>query len=255
MAKKQKSGEVIARVKQARLTKHLDEVEQTIRRWITELNAPEPFYWSESEESESFGRLPTTGPRGRSVEEIRLERWKSWACHSVYVPYSEEDADTKHILRRHLRSRALWRYHAEWERALNRIWQLATPLCERAGKMLAEKSGGKQLTEDYKGLALRDAFAFTLGQQPTKTYSQRGTRGVWYDDILIEKTASAEQKDAISQEHWQMMSELGRSKEMVDLAQEWQKTLALQEKIEGLTKKALKSSDFLNPCQFCRRLW
>ncbi|GAI23265.1 unnamed protein product, partial [marine sediment metagenome] len=72
---------------------------------------------------------------------------------------------------------------------------------------------------------------------------------------VIEKTANAEQVNGVGEEHWQMISELGESKEMLELAQEWQRVLALQEKMIELVQKAIESSDILYPCQFCRRLW
>jgi hypothetical protein len=42
---------------------------------------------------------------------------------------------------------------------------------------------------------------------------------------------------------------------MLELAREWQQVLDLQKKMRELAEKAIKSSDILYPCQFCRRLW
>jgi len=204
----------------------------------------------------------------------RLEPWKLWACRSVYVPPVEQDTVSNHILRKHLRKRALWRYHTEWEQRLNRIRELGDPICERATEMENERAKGRKLTEDYKAGALLGALDLALGHTPEKSYSpkvqglsyieSRGipeklrsprVQGVYYGDLLIEKTANAEQVNGVGEEHWQMISELGESKEMLELAQEWQRVLALQEKMIELGQKAIKSSDILYPCQFCRRLW
>jgi hypothetical protein len=258
MAKGKKSEEALAQVKRDRLNKHLNEVEELIERWITELAAPSPFYWQESEESQRFlssgaGALPT-----RTGEYLRLQPWKLWACRSVYVPPLEQDTASNHILRKHLRKRALWRYHSEWEQRLNRIRELGAPICERATeieKIEKARAVGKELTEDYKAIALQVALEQALGHAPEKLYSQRAFRGVCYGEVVIEKSANAQQMTEVAENHWQMASELGQSREMLELAQEWQHALALQERMREIAQKAIKSSDILYPCQFCRRLW
>jgi hypothetical protein len=256
MTKRKKSSEILAEVKKERLNKHLNEVAELIEKWIFQLSTPNPFYWSESKESQDFGkssRIP--GPPVPSIEQIQLEPWKLWACRCVYVPPLEQDAVSNHILRKHLRKRALWSHHTEWEERLNKIRGLAAPVYAKATKMRDERSADRELTEDYEGIALQAAFELVLGHTPAKSYSQRLPQGVWYEGILIEKSANAQQMNKVTQEHWQMVSELGQSREMLELAQEWQQVLDLQEKMQELAKKALKSSDFLYPCQFCRRLW
>ncbi len=267
MAKGKKSEETLAQVRRDRLNKHLNKVEDLIQEWMTDLDTPSPFYWSSSQKSrEIMIRLMTV--------DSRLEPWKLWACRSVYVPPVEQDTVSNHILRKHLRKRPLWRYHTEWEQRLNRIRELGYPICERATEMENERAKGRKLTEDYKATALLVALELALGRTPEKSYSPR-VQGVTYDesrgipeksrspryqgllygDLLIEKTANAEQGKVVEEEHRQMISELGESKEMLELAQEWQRVLDLQKKMIELVQKAIESSDILYPCQFCRRLW
>lgn len=268
MARKRKSKAILAEVRRDRLNKHLNEVEDLIWEWITDLDTPSPFYWSSSEESRELRtvRLVTV--------DYRLEPWKLWACRSVYVPPVEQDTASNHILRKHLRKRALWSYHTEWEQGLNRIRELGIPICERATEMGNVRAKGRKPTEDYKAAALLVALELALGHTPEKSYSPRvqgvsyaesrgipeklrspRVQGVYYAEFLIEKTANAEQVNGVVEEHWQMISELGRSKKMRELAREWQQVLDLQEKMKELAQKAIKSSDILYPCQFCRRLW
>jgi len=254
MARKKQSQGILTELKRDRLNKHLNEVEEVIERWITELIVPPPFYWQPSEESERFG-AGVGGTPVRPPEYFRLQPWKLWACRSVYVPSQEQDIASNHMLRKHLRKRALWTYHAEWEQRLNRIKELGTRICERATEIENVQAEGKGLTEDYKAIALRVALELALGGGPEKSYSQRGSRGVCYAGVLIEKSANAQQMNEVAEEHWQLISELGQSKEMLELAREWQHALALQERMRELAQKAIKSSDILYPCQFCRRLW
>ena len=54
MPRKKKYEDMLAEVRRERLNKHLSEVEQYIRQWISELAAPSPFVWSESEEAVEF---------------------------------------------------------------------------------------------------------------------------------------------------------------------------------------------------------
>lgn len=51
MPRKKKSEATLAELRMDRLKKHLVEVEYIIRKWISELSAPSPFAWSESQEA------------------------------------------------------------------------------------------------------------------------------------------------------------------------------------------------------------
>ena len=258
MARRKKSDEILAEVRRDRLNKHLNEVEELIKRWVDQLaTTPNPFYWRESDESWRTRPDVEAAQAIRFPESPEEKSLELWACRGVYVLSLEQDTASNHILHKHLRKRALWRYHTEWEQRLNRIKELAPPLCEKATKMQDERKTGWELTEDYMPIALQLALEFALGHAPAKSYSQRSgfSRGVWCGEILIEKSANTEQMKEVAEQHWQMVAELGGSKEMLELAQEWQHVLVLQERMTALAEKAIKSSDILYSCQFCRRLW
>ena len=254
---KEKSAELLAQMRKDRLHKHLNEVGDLGERWIGELTAPNPFHWRESDESW------ITRPEVKAAQVIRLSesseetRWEMWGCREVYVPSLERDAASNHMLRKHLRKRALWRYHNEWEQRLNQIPVFGRPLCERAAKMQEERKARRDLTKDYIPVALQTALEFALGRNPAKSYYQGAgfRRGVWYGEILIEQSASSKQVDEVAEEHWQIVSELGHSDDMKGLALEWQQIMILQERMRGLAWKAIKSGDVLFACQFCKRLW
>lgn len=260
MAKRKKSEEILAEVRRDRLSKHLNEVDELIKKWVSELVAPNPFHWQESQVSW------LTRPEVKDARAIRFpvlggRSWELWACRGVYVPSLEQDAASNHILHKHLRKRALWRHHTEWEGRLGRILELAPLLCEKAARMLDERRTGWKLTDDYMPyalqLALELALESTSSHHALAEYSQRSgfSQGVWCGEILIEGSASAEQVKEVAAQHQQMVAELGQSKEMLELAKEWQQVLVLQEKMTALAERAIKSSDILYPCQFCRRLW
>ena len=122
--------------------------------------------------------------------------------------------------------------------------------------MSSERATGRELTEDYLGLALYLAWQMALGYNPEKSYSRRqGSSGVWYGDYVIEKAASSEEISEVGDRHWEMINQLALTSEMRGIVQEWQQILPLQEQMRELAGKAVKSSDILSPCQFYRRLW
>lgn len=229
MPRKTLSDNIVAQVKRDRLNQHLQEVEDLINRWADELTAPEPFYWLESKSEEANTRV--VGPRAPSVTEINREPWKLWACHIVYVPPLEREIDTNHILRRHLRSRKLWQYHSEWQRLLDRITQLADPSCEKIRNVLEPKK--ENVSDKVIGPVLQAAFQLALRHE----------------------IAEGESENKFTEKQKAIISDVGTSKEMSAVVMEWLQVLALEEKMKDLIKKAVKSSDILYPCQFCRKLW
>lgn len=184
-------------------------------------------------------------------------QWKQWACRSVYVPPKEQDPITNHMLRKHLRKRSLWTNHATWERRLKRIMELVPSICDKAARLVEGYRDHWEITEDYKGMALEKALDLAVGCEPEESYSQKPafSQGVWHGDILIEKSAKPEEVEKVSGQHRQLIHELAQSEEMLSLAEEWQEVLGLEARMQELANKALKSSDILYPCQFCRRLW
>ena len=96
MTKPLKNSAIASEIKREYLKEHLEIVKKIIEDWISELVAPSPF---------------------APLKDI-------WGWQSVYRPSAEQDPDSNHMLRRHLRSRALWYHHAAWVRKLENIWQI-----------------------------------------------------------------------------------------------------------------------------------
>jgi len=259
--RKKRPEEMLAHVRRDRLNKHLNEVEQVIRDWISELSVPSPFAWSESEEAIEFESKEAAMPVRLSIplppDYRASSQWKAWACHAVYAPPKEQDPVANHMLRKHLRKRSLWAYHTEWERRLERVMDLTPSVCDKAAQIVDRSGGQLEITEDYRGKALEKALDLAIGRDLERSYFHKPafSRGVWYDDILIEKSTKTEEVEKVANQHWKVICELAQSEEMGSLAEEWRKVLELQGKMQELATKALKSSDILYPCQFCRRLW
>jgi len=81
-------------------------------------------------------------------------------------------------------------------------------------------------------------------------------KGVRFGGYLIETSAATEQDfQRICEEHLRLCYELSLLDRMKAAAKEWASVEDLQNKMQALSRKALKSSDFLYPCRFCRHLW
>ncbi len=261
MPRKKKSEATLAQLKMDRLKNHLSEVERVITNWIVELSLPSPFYWSESREASRFEtekaampiRLSIADSSGFQKEDQRSQR----ALQALYVPPTEQDAVTNHMLRKHLRKRSIWTIHTQWEQRLKRVTELA-PAARNKLSQLAEKYKGHwEISEDYEGTALERALGLSAGQERPEPYWQKPgfSRGVWLGNILIEKSARPEEVEQVGSQHRQLVEEAAQSEEMRLMAIEWVEVLKLQGKMQELASKTLKSSDILYPCQFCRRLW
>ena len=86
MAKAVKHSEIGKEIKKEYLKEHLKEVQTLMEDWLSTLKAP-----------------PMMIQKG-------VFGWES-----PYLPTAEQDDDSNHMLRRHLKSRAFWSYHADWE--------------------------------------------------------------------------------------------------------------------------------------------
>ncbi len=261
---KKKIGEIAAEVKKDRLNKHLDKVERLIERWIPELLSPSPFYWHGSTGVEDY---VCEAPMIYLGEFWELRPWQMWVCCDVYKPPLEEEEDSNHMLRKHLRSRALWKYHTEWEGRLNGMGELAAAVREKAVAMQKERGFESGLTKGHRDEELCRTFSLVSVRSLARdlhsdilTYFRRSDSGIWYyprgcwvggrpggpDPSLGHK---------MIEEHWEMIHELQYCSEMLELAKGWQRVLELQERMQGIAGMALKSSDIFHPCQFCRKLW
>ncbi len=260
MPRKKKSEATLSQLKLDRLKNHLSEVEEIVNTWLTELDAPSPFYWSESKEAAKFETENAEMPVRMSLASSGLtteEQGNQWPLGTQYVPTTEQEPLTNHMLRKHLRKRIIWTYHAKWEHALNLVMELA-PAARNTVSRLAETYKGRwETTEDYLGTALQKALELAVGQQPEAVYSQKTgfSRGVWLDDILIEKSSRPEEVQQVGDLHRVLIEEAAQSKEMVALAEKWRDVLNLTDRIQELAIITLKSSDILYPCKLCRKLW
>jgi len=79
--------------------------------------------------------------------------------------------------------------------------------------------------------------------------------GVKYGAWVIEESSSPEEMAGVEEEHWSMIYAIATLDEMKQIATDWQQVLVLQKSMRELVNKALKSSDILYPCRFCKRLW
>jgi len=261
MPRKKKSEATLAQLKMDRLKNHLSEVEHVIKAWVSELDAPSPFHWLESKEAIKFEiekaampvRLSLVAGSGLAKGDQRSH----WTLQTRYMPPTEQDALTNHMLRKHLRKRAIWSNHAQWELALNIVTELAPAARNGVSRLMETHRGHWETTEDYEGTALQKALELAAGQEWEAVYSQKTgfSRGVWLGDILIEKSARPDEVKEVGSLHRQLVEQAAQSKEMVALAGKWREVLKLRDRMQELASKALKASDILYQCQFCRRLW
>lgn len=261
MPRKKKSEATLAQLKLDRLKNHLNEVEHIVTTWLSELDAPSPFHWSESKEAIKFETENAEMPVRMSIAAgsglVKVDQGSQGALETRYMLPTEQDPVTNHMLRKHLRKRIIWTYHTQWERTVNLVMELA-PVARNMVSRLTETHRGRwETTEDYGGTALEKALELASGQEWEAVYSQKTgfSRGVWLGDILIEKSARPEEVQQVGDLHRALIEQATQSEEMVALAEKWRDVLRLKDSIQELTIKTLKSSDILYPCQFCRRLW
>ena len=261
MPRTKKSDATLAQLKMDLLKNHLSYVEQVITKWITELNAPNPFGWLESREAIKFETEKADMPVRVSLEGDsgipRVDQRIQWALQTTYMPSAEQDPITNHILRKHLRKRSLWTYHTQWEQRLKRVTELAPAGSGKLSQLVEPYKNSFDITEDYKGIALEKALDLAIGQKRIGRYWQKPgfSSGVWLDDILIEKSALPEEVEQAGSQHRKLIEEIAQSEEMQSLAVEWAEVIKLQERMQQLATNTLKSSDILYQCKFCRRLW
>lgn len=230
-AKDIKNSLIAEELKKEYLREHLENVKTLINNWIPQLSAPDPFA--------SSGGL--------------------WGWQAVYRPPIEQDLDNNHILRRHVRSRALWHHHANWEQILEEIWDLADKVREQAEVMYAKESvnGEGEYTDGYMGVALWKGFDIARGGVLKDWYKPSDERiGVNYGAYGIETSATvAEACLLVAKEHRALIHHVAALKGMKELAGLWRKLLKLQEQMQPIARKTLRSNDILYPCKFCRHLW
>jgi len=225
------SGGVVDSIKEGLLREHLEkEVPNLVRTWMSELQPPHPLYY----------------PGG----------W--W--QTPYRPPTEQNPDTNHMLRRHLRSRTLWKHHAAWEQQLDGAHRLARQVKKKAERVCSEHvkdiAQSREHSDDYLGVALWRGFDHAAGEKPESWYmASEGGKGVNYGVYQIEKSASPEEVEAVGKEHWSLVGDLARLDDMKALTRQWEQVRKSGETLQRLAEKALREHDIFQPCRFCRRLW
>lgn len=232
MTKTVKQSAVARELKKEYLAQHLKEVEGLIVNWIGQLKVPGPF----SPHDEGLG-------------------WES-----EYRPPLEADPDSNHILRSHIRSRALWRYHTEWERQLTVVWSLVTQLREMSIGQLPLIRDGETvgIWTNYVGTALLAAFeGLHRNRRVRMNYKiPENGLGIAAGDFKIDTRAATEkQRKAIQEKHSGLAMSITQQQAMKQLVDCWHEIVALEEHVTQLATKILKSRDILYPCSFCRHLW
>ena len=232
MAKSTKQSAVTMELKKDFLAQHLKEVEELITNWIGQLKAPGPF-------------SPHDGGLG----------WDS-----EYRSPLEADPDSNHILRSHIRSRALWRHHTEWERQLALAWSLIAQLREMStGQLpLGRYGDAAVIWTNYIGTALLAAFeGLRRNRRVRMNYKiPEDGLGVATGDFKIDMVAVTEkQRKAIQEKHSGLAMSIARQQAMKQLVDCWHEIVALEGHMTQIVSKILKSRDIFYPCRFCRHLW
>lgn len=233
MAKEVEHSSVAQEIRKEYLKEHLDMVRKLVETWIPRLRAPGPF----SPTGNRFG-------------------WES-----VYSPKEEQDADISHMLRHHLKSRALWRHHADWERRMDDVWSLLSQIRQKASEGHPPPSGGEEQADigysNYIGTAMWIAFELALGRKVDKPYKVMddgkgvaiGAFRITLLNVGLRKISSVEKK------HWDVVERLAALDQVKELAKIWREADDIESHMQAIASKILKSNDILYPCRFCRHLW
>ena len=218
-------GKVGLEIKKSRLLKHLDEIEKLGREWVRELYASDPF----------------------GVSSIPFD-----PSSPGYRPDVERDEDTNHMLRRHFRSRQLWKNHTEWEEKLRAIARIRGGLLERFGRRV----NGGDFTDAFLNTALEDAFDQVLNRTLSFNFELgNGGTSVVYRARMIVKSDRPVDLDSIRNSQNKLGEEIAASKEMAEAVEIWGEAMTLQEGMVGLVRTALRASDLMYPCRYCKHLW
>lgn len=220
---------VVQELKKERLREHLEEVQQLGEEWRGQLSAPSPF-------SKKFN--PKSPIR--------------------YKPSLEVDVDMFHMLKRHIKSRALWRNHTEWETNLEKIRDLEEPIGKRTDSIVAEmtrQSPKFEYTRWFAYTALEKVFLKMSRLQSVRKYEPKTGGGLIFGGDMIEETATGESIASVERDHKSLIKELERYSEWKYILVHWRSVKRLEESMRKIVSDTLKSSDFFYPCRFCRKLF
>ena len=231
MVKAVKHSTIARDLKIEYLKEHLENVKKLIAEWVMQLNAP-----------------PLLAPQ-KGV----------WGWQSVYQPFAEQDPDSNHMLKRHLRSRALWSQHASWDVKLERIWNLIQQVHIESQAKYAKLPTIKQrqYTEEYIRTALWQGFELACDAVLKIDYRiPEHQKGICFGAYNIETSVtSAEERILVEEEHRDFSDSLAGIESMKELAGLWSEVKRIQQAMYAIATKAQKSNDILYPCRFCKHLW
>jgi hypothetical protein len=230
-------------VRKELLKKHLDEVKNLMREWQSQLVAPNPFQWDGVNQA--------------------------WGWQIPYCPLLEQNSDNNHMIRKHFRSRAFWRRHAEWQEMLEEIWHLLHNVQQQAVGKQAEaeverikncNAKPRKYTINYLGVALWKAFELLLRGEIDKWYKPLdvtpGQLGLYFGAYLIEESVKSEDdRNDVQERHWSLVYDLHYLSELKELVDKWQKLYRVQEYMRALVDKCVKTNDIFYACKFCKNLW
>lgn len=231
MAKAVKHSTVATEIKKEYLKEHLRSVRKLVETWLSEFSAPEPL----------------------------TPFHDNWGWQSVYATPTEKDRDSNHMLRHHIRSRALWSHHSEWESILESVWQLINQIRKKASAKQKKLSNStqRQYSSEFSMVALWKGFDVANGRKLDDLYKvPDDQRGISFGAYKIELSALTQgDRDSIEREHRKFIDYLAKLDDMRQLIELWGAASKLREQIQGIVSKILKSGDILYPCTFCRHLW
>jgi hypothetical protein len=231
MAKAVKYSKVAEELKKDYLREHLESVKVLIRTWMSELHPPEPL---------------------APIEQV-------WGWQSLYRSTSQDNPDENHMLRRHLKSRALWSHYSSWERKLEEIWQLTKQVRVEAKTREENQSANTpwRYSAEYLPLALWKAFDIALGKITDLPFKVPDAQvGLSYGAYRIEETVNTlEDRLFIEGEYREFIRSLSQIQTMKQLTNSWLEAGQLEVQITTIADKILKSGDIFYVCRFCRHLW
>lgn len=232
MPKSVATAHIVAEIKKEYLQQHLDEVKGLITVWCKQLRSPGPVH-------------PHNGELG----------WDS-----EYRPPLEVDPDSNAMLRGHVKSRALWRHHAEWKLQLRKAWELVSDLRMKGMKQIPLGTGtdSSLIMKNYFGTALYGAFEALRRNRSVKmnylTVSDQP--GLMCGEYTIDPTVATEvDREHVQKSHTSLAVSLKGKPKLKALVALCREINATEDHMVALANKTLKAQDIFHPCRFCRPLW
>lgn len=236
---RQKASDMEREIKARWLEEHLEEAEKLVGEWLLQIKLGDPFY----------------PPRDEMVWEV------------PYEPAIEQDEEKSHVVRRHIRSRALWTHHTTWLRLLRAFNEHRKELLKEANEFV--RSQAQLQLRQFQ--IRRESFAFSAiweahegelrkqgkkgGSSPEYLLNDAGL-GVKFGDFLIEGSATKEEQVLpVRKSHENLTKHLANSDRFKEAIRVWSDIEDLEKKIGTIGRRVVKSHDILYSCQYCRHLW